>query len=190
MISNVVLYPQCEQSTIIPTSFISLTTERPNAVKPLSSSWQPPPAALGMLYANSGENFWKVVCRFKFFTFSTAFLLYLYRLFEYRLENVPAYLVGLDSMLWIWGVLGFSHVYLNRDSPILIYLRSAVFPVYILHQPIQYALAFLIFPAEIPAFLKFILLVVGVLIVSFGIYEFLLRRIGFIAPYFGMRYIK
>ena len=145
---------------------------------------------LGMLYANSGENFWKVVCRFRIFTFSTAFLLYLYRLFEYRLENVPAYLVGLESMLWIWAILGFSHVYLNRDSPIFIYLRSAVFPVYILHQPIQYALAFLIFPAEIPAFLKFILLVVGVLIVSFGIYEFLLRRIGYIAPYFGMRYIK
>ena len=44
--SIVVRCPQWEQSTSIPTRFISRMTSRPNGVSPMSSSWQPPPALL------------------------------------------------------------------------------------------------------------------------------------------------
>ena len=44
--SMVVRWAECEQSTIIPTRFISWTTARPNSVSPVSTSWQPPPASL------------------------------------------------------------------------------------------------------------------------------------------------
>ncbi len=142
---------------------------------------------LGMLYANSGEKFWRVVYRLRMFTFFPAIFLYLFRFFEYRLEKVPGYLLGLESMLWIWAILGFGHLFLNRDSSLINYLRSAVFPVYILHQPIQYMLAFVIFPLDILPFLKFLLLVLSVLIVSFGFYQFLLRRIDVVKLFFGIR---
>ena len=142
---------------------------------------------LGMLYANSGKKFWRVVSRLRMFTFLTAIVLYLFRLFEYRLEKVPSYLLGIESMLWIWAILGFGHLFLNRDSSLINYLRSAVFPVYILHQPIQYMLAFVIFPLDIFPSLKFLLLVLSVLIVSFGFYQFILRRIEVVKLFFGIR---
>ena len=44
--SIVVRCPEWEQSTSMPTRFISRMTSRPNGVSPMSSSWQPPPALL------------------------------------------------------------------------------------------------------------------------------------------------
>ncbi len=49
---------------------------------------------------------------------------------------------SINTMLWIFSVLGFSTVYLKLNSPLLTYANEAVYPFYILHQTVMVVLSY------------------------------------------------
>ena len=96
--------------------------------------------------------------------------------------------MALESNCWIFGVFGFGFKYLNKPSKILSYLSQAAYPVYIIHMFVLYAGASFILPLEIPIIVKFIGVVAFTGIVCYLIYEFIIRRIGFLRPLFGLKW--
>jgi peptidoglycan/LPS O-acetylase OafA/YrhL len=118
-----------------------------------------------------------------------AVILFAYRTLQFP-ETVPAWQLMMESLTWIAAVLAFAARHLNRPSRILTYLSSAVYPVYILHMVFQAAASMLIFPLELPAPVKFALVLTLTLTASFLTCELLLRRIWWLGGLFGTGFKK
>jgi hypothetical protein len=84
-------------------------------------------------------------------------------------------------------MVGFASIYLNRPSRSLTYLSTAVYPVYILHLPVQFAVAYFLIPTSLPAYIKLAILLVGTFGISLLIYELPLKRAKWLRPLFGMK---
>ena len=102
--------------------------------------------------------------------------------------EAPGYLTAIESNCWIFGVFGLGYTYLNRPSALLSYLSKAAYPVYIIHMFVLYAGGLLILPLDIPILLKFIGVVAFTGVVCFLIYEYILRRVVFLRPFFGLKW--
>ncbi|MEQ8242814.1 acyltransferase family protein [Fulvivirga sp.] len=139
----------------------------------------------GFLCVYSGKPFWNNVTKWRWVLFAIAATLYILRLLEGEF-NAPYYLKAIESNLWIFTVLGFGHKYLNKPSNILSYLSQAAYPVYILHMVFLYLASWLLFPLALPAFAKFILVIVITFIGCFVTYE-LIGRVKWLRPLFGLR---
>jgi len=142
----------------------------------------------GYLLVYSGKTFWQTVLKWRWLYIGLAAVLFGIRYFIYATE-APGYLTAIESNCWIFGVFGLGYKYLNKPSKTLSYLSQAAYPVYIIHMFVLYAGAMFILPLEIPVFLKFIAITVFTGIVCFLIYEFILRRINFLRPFFGLKWI-
>ncbi len=108
-----------------------------------------------------------------------------------RLQNeltIANTLISIESFCWIVGIFGIAAKYLNKDSNWLVYLKEAVFPVYIFHLPLQQAVAYFLFPLPIDAIYKLLLLIVLVSLVSILFFE-LLKRVVFVRPLIGLKSI-
>jgi peptidoglycan/LPS O-acetylase OafA/YrhL len=116
-----------------------------------------------------------------------ALSLYAVRLFYFKLENTNNTLNGVECSLWIIAILGFAATHLNQDSTLLRRLSPAVYPIYILHLPIQFAIASILFKSTMPAFAKLLLLLLGTFTICWALYE-CIRRIPPLRPLFGMKY--
>ena len=82
----------------------------------------------------------------------------------------------------------FGYKHLNKPSKILSYLSQAAYPVYIIHMFVLYAVAMFILPLELPILLKFVGIVAFTGLACYLIYEFIIRRIGFLKPLFGLKW--
>ena len=85
------------------------------------------------------------------------------------------------------AILGYGSLYLNKPSDKLDYFSRVVYPVYIIHMPVQYCISYYLLPLPLPAFLKLVLLVAGSFGFSLLIYEFVIRRLRWVQPLFGMK---
>jgi len=103
------------------------------------------------------------------------------------LVNEVHWLTAFESMAWMLSIVGFGSRYLNRPSRALAYFTNAVYPMYIVHLPIQFAICYFILPLSIPAYGKLGLLLIGTYGISLLLYEFVLRRAKWIRPLFGMK---
>ena len=139
----------------------------------------------GFLLVYSGESFWRTVLKWKWLYTGLALVLYGIRFLLFGRE-APGFLMAIESNCWIFGIFGFGHQYLNKPSKILSYLSQAAYPVYIIHMFVLYVGALFILPLKMPILLKFVGIVVFTSLVCYLIYEFIIRRIGFIAPLFGL----
>jgi glucan biosynthesis protein C len=142
---------------------------------------------LGFIFISIKDVFWTGVAKVRHGALALALLLYLVRLLVFRLEGMPNALTGLESYCWLLAVLGYASIYLNRPSDKLAYFSKAVYPVYIIHMPVQFAIARYLLPLDMPAVLKLILLLAGTFGISLLLYEYLLRRLKWIRPLFGMK---
>ena len=142
----------------------------------------------GFLFISVQADFWKAVKRARWAALLTAILLYVIRLVHYRLSDVPNGLQGLESMTWMIAVIGFASIHLNRSSKLLKYFSEAVYPVYILHLPLQFILAYHILSTRLPAEIKLLLLLCGTFGFSLLIYELAIKRLKWIRPLFGMKW--
>jgi len=142
----------------------------------------------GFLFVYSGKNFWQTVLKWRWLYLGMAVALYVIRLMVFELKS-PGYLMAVESNCWIFSVFGFGYKYLNKPSNTLSYLSQAAYPVYIIHMFVLYAGAMIILPLDIPVMLKFISIIVFTGTVSYLIYEFIIRRIGFLRPLFGLKWI-
>ena len=116
-----------------------------------------------------------------------AAILFAIRIFAFETAT-PSYLMAIESNCWIFGVFGFSYKYLNKPSNLLSYLSQAAYPVYIIHMFVLYFGALIILPLEIHPMLKFIAVVTFTGSFCYIIYEFIIRRIGFLRPLFGLKW--
>ena len=139
----------------------------------------------GFIFVSLGDRFWRALAGARFIALGLALLLYALR-FMLAFES-PAALAALESFSWITALMAFAARYLNRSSRLLRYLSGAVYPVYILHLPLQFALAYAIFPQVKSAELSLALLLAGTYLLSFAGYE-ILRRIKWLRPCFGMKF--
>jgi hypothetical protein len=139
----------------------------------------------GFIFVYSGKTFWKTVLKWRWLYIALAAILYTFRLME-----IPSigFLVAIESNCWIFGLFGVGYKYLNRPSTILSYLSKAAYPVYIIHMFVLYAGAMMILPLEIPVWLKFVAIVLFTGTGCYLIYEFMIRRIGFLGPLFGLKW--
>jgi glucan biosynthesis protein C len=140
----------------------------------------------GFCFVLSGDGFWQMIYRWRWFFLVTAIVLYVLRItvFEFR---VPGYLMVIESNCWIFSVFAFGYKYLNRGGKTLAYLSQAAYPVYILHMIFLYLGSLLIFPLSLPVQIKFVLVLLFTFAGCFLTYEFLIRRINIIRPLFGVK---
>ncbi|MDO1511641.1 acyltransferase [Maribacter confluentis] len=142
----------------------------------------------GFLFVYSGKTFWQTVLKWRWLYIGLAAVLFGIRYFIYATE-APGYLTAIESNCWIFGIFGLGYKYLNKTSKILSYLSQAAYPVYIIHMFVLYVGALLILPLEIPILLKFVAILVFTGVGCFLIYEFVLRRLGFLRSLFGLKWI-
>jgi peptidoglycan/LPS O-acetylase OafA/YrhL len=102
--------------------------------------------------------------------------------------EAPGYLMAIECNCWIFGIFGFGYKYLNKPSKTLNYLSKAAYPVYIIHMFVLYAAALFILPLELPIMLKFLAIVSFTGLVCYLIYEFIIRRLGFLKAFFGLKW--
>lgn len=140
----------------------------------------------GFLLVYSGESFWKTVLKWRWLYTGLALILYGIRFVVFGTE-APGYLMAIESNCWIFGIFGFGHQYLNKPSKTLSYLSQAAYPVYIIHMFVLYAGALFILPLKMPILIKFICIVAFTGLGCYLIYEFIIKRIGFLRPLFGLK---
>jgi peptidoglycan/LPS O-acetylase OafA/YrhL len=139
----------------------------------------------GFLCIHSGKNFWLMVRKWRWPLLAMAVGMYLVRYLVSNLEG-PNYLAAIESCAWIFAVLGFANKYLNHPSNTLSYLSQGAYPIYILHMIFLYLASYLLFPLEIPGWLKFFMAVAFTGAGCFISYE-LIRRVRFIRTLFGLK---
>ncbi len=140
----------------------------------------------GYIFILLKENFWDAVSRVKNISLMIAFLLYLIRGFLFEFVGFHP-LTAIESFSWMISIFGYGTKFLNKKSTRLSYLSTAVYPIYILHMPLQFFFSLFIIPLDIPAILKLILIIMSTLISSFTIYDLIIKRLKWIRPLFGLK---
>ena len=141
----------------------------------------------GFLFVYSGKSFWQTMLKWRWLYLGLAVGLYAVRFLVFDLRG-PGYLMAIESNAWIFALFGFGYKYLNRPSRALSYLSQAAYPVYIIHMFVLYAAAALILPLDLPVTVKFVVIVALTGLACYLIYEFIIRRVGFLRPLFGLKW--
>jgi surface polysaccharide O-acyltransferase-like enzyme len=141
----------------------------------------------GFIFISLQDVFWPAVAKSRWVALVAAASLCLVRLLLFGLENEVVWLTAMESMSWMLAILGFGSLYLNRPSRSLGYFSKAVYPVYIVHLPVQFTVAYFLLPLPLPPYLKLTLLLAGTFGVSLLLYEYALRRLKWLRPLFGMK---
>lgn len=142
----------------------------------------------GFCFVLAGNDFWKMILKLRWLFMAAAVTLFAIRFIKYGFM-APGYLIAIESQLWILTVFAFGHRYLNHGGKTLRYLSEAAYPVYVIHMMFLYLGSSLIFPLNIAVQLKFVVVLMFTLAGCFAFYEFIIRRIKFIRPLFGLKKI-
>ncbi len=103
--------------------------------------------------------------------------------------GLPVLLVRtLNTCGWVLAILGYGAVYLNKPGPLLSYLNEAVFPYYILHQTIIIVAGYQLGRLALGPVLEPVLLIIITLLGCGLLHEYLIRRVRWLRPLFGLRW--
>ncbi len=94
---------------------------------------------------------------------------------------------GVVSWCLLIAILGYGKQFLNFNNRFLKYQGEASYPVYILHQTIVIALGYFVIRWQLGVYPKFLIIVAGSLLVTFALYEILVKRTNITRFLFGMR---
>jgi glucans biosynthesis protein C len=140
----------------------------------------------GFCFVLSGNAFRSMMLKWRWLFLTAAVLLFIYRLVQFQMR-VPVYQLAIESNCWIFSVFAFGFKYLNRPGKTLKYLSEAAYPVYIIHMIFLFLGSMMIFPLDIGIHFQFILVMVFTFGGCFIFYEFIIRRVNFIRPLFGLK---
>jgi len=140
----------------------------------------------GFLLVYAGEGARKMIMKWRWITLLMAIVLFVIRSVVFDL-TAPNTLIAIESNMWIFSAFGFASQHLDRPGKTLAYLAQAAYPVYILHMIFLYLGSYLIMPLDIPVILQFILIVLFTFAGCLLVYEFIIRRVRFLRPLFGLR---
>ena len=143
---------------------------------------------LGVLLVSQGEVFWESNKRNWKIHLFVGFAFYFYRFFNnfedgFSLDNR---LISFESFNFIFLMLGLGAVYLNKDSPQLTYYKTAVYPVYIVHLPVQMAVMYYFSGINIHPIIKFPIALFLICFLSLTIYH-TIKNIKPLRLLFGLR---
>jgi hypothetical protein len=86
--------------------------------------------------------------------------------------------------------LGYAKQYLNRDSKFRKLANEAIFPFYLLHQPVIVVTGYFVVGMSIPVLLKVVLITLTSFSIITGLYWLIIRRNNFLRLIFGMKMIR
>ncbi len=90
---------------------------------------------------------------------------------------------------WCWTafILFIGMRYLDSDSKMLRYGQVTQLPFYVLHQPMILAIAYFVVQWEAIIPIKLLVVVFGAFVVSIGLVELVIKRVGMLRTMFGMK---
>jgi glucans biosynthesis protein C len=86
--------------------------------------------------------------------------------------------------------LGFAKQYLNRDSKLRKLANEAIFPFYLLHQPVIVVVGYFIVSLDIAVIWKVVFITISSFTIITGLYWLLIRHLNFLRIIFGMKMIR
>jgi glucan biosynthesis protein C len=92
-----------------------------------------------------------------------------------------------NSWVWVLALLGLGSRYLAFRNRLLQYASEAVLPFYILHQSIIVVTGFFIINWNIHVLVKYLFLSMTSFVIIILVYEYVVRRLGFMRFLFGMK---
>lgn len=108
-----------------------------------------------------------------------------------RNNKVLDILSGISQLGIIWfGILtsvGFANRYLNFNNNWRGKLNEAIYPFYLLHQPVLIAIAYYILKLNLPTGIEALAIIIVSFIVSVGVYTLIIKRINILRIMFGMK---
>lgn len=106
-------------------------------------------------------------------------------------ESVADLAWGISSLFMAWScalaAIGYAKQYLNRDTMLRKVANEAIYPFYLLHQPVILILGFLLNKVEMPDIWCFVVLTISSFGITFGFYWFLVRPFNVTRVIFGMK---
>jgi hypothetical protein len=106
-------------------------------------------------------------------------------------ESVADLVQGISSIFLAWScglaAIGYARQYLNRDSMFRKVANEAIYPFYLLHQPVILITGFFLIKLEMSDFVRFILLIISSFGISSALYWFLVRPFNITRVVFGMK---
>ncbi|TAJ32562.1 MAG: glucan biosynthesis protein [Reyranella sp.] len=104
-----------------------------------------------------------------------------------EVRPVFALLSAINTMAWLFAILGFAHRYLTRRPAFLAEATEAVYPFYILHQTVTVIAVYALLTAGVPPLPGFVLAVLATFIGTWALYAGLVRPWRWVRPLFGMK---
>jgi hypothetical protein len=134
----------------------------------------------GFLIGRS-EGLWQEFARLRYATLASAVVMFgLLNAWDHTI------VVYLNRWLWLLAAFGWGYQLLNRPMRWLPYATQAVYPWYILHQTITIALGYHLARQSLGPVFEPALVLGGTILGCFVLYEFVIRRIPFLHPLFGV----
>jgi glucan biosynthesis protein C len=101
----------------------------------------------------------------------------------------PAYALmsALNTMAWLFAIVGFANRHLTRRPAFLSEATEAVYPFYILHQTVTVIAVYWLLQIGAPPVAGFILAVLATFMATSAIYFGLIRPVWFLRPLFGLK---
>ncbi|MCU0916045.1 MAG: acyltransferase family protein [Planctomycetes bacterium] len=100
---------------------------------------------------------------------------------------VISILRGLFCWALLIAICGFGSRHLRFSNGFLKYANEAVLPFYILHQTIILTVGFHVLRLDISLWLEYLLIAAGSFVAIMALYELLIRRIGILRFFFGLK---
>jgi glucans biosynthesis protein C len=114
------------------------------------------------------------------------------RLFESERTGEIIWDVAAILLAWACGIsaVGFAKQYLNFDSKFRKIANEAIFPFYLLHQPVIIVVGYFMVRWDISVILKLILITSTSFSIVTGLYWLLIRRVNILRVIFGMKMVR
>lgn len=93
---------------------------------------------------------------------------------------------------WTCGItaIGFARQYLNIDSKLRKLANEAIYPFYLLHQPVIVVLGYIMVSWDIHVIWKVIFITISSFVVTTAIYWFFIRPVNLLRIIFGMKMVR
>lgn len=140
---------------------------------------------LGFTFILIGEPVWKALSGTKYLSLLLAITLYIIRITAFEIRPPHMY-TALESISWIFAILGLGYTYLNKPGKVLQYLSRAAYPFYIVHMVFMYLGAYYVFPLELNPWLSLVLIILVTFAGCWLTFE-MVKRIIFLRPLFGLK---
>lgn len=147
---------------------------------------------------SSGSRLWDAIesHRRKFLWAGLLATVALYSIWFSHLKFTPYSAAGMRFLqnfhIWMWILLalGYGRRYLNFNHPFLRYANEAVYPFYILHQTVIVMLGYHIVWMGWSMSLKFLIVIGGTFLITWGLYAWIIRPFNWLRVPFGMKPLR